>query len=76
MTSPGQRRPVSISFPLSFMDLTFDTLPLQAGPFGPSLAARETPPLTCSDCCWARVVTVNDQDTCRRCGRACDVVVD
>ncbi len=55
------------------MDLTFDTLPLQ---IGPSLTTRETPPLACSDCCWARVVTVNDQDTCRRCGRTCDVVVD
>lgn len=73
MIFPGARCPAFVSFPLSSMDLTFDTLPLQ---IGPSLTTRETPPLACSDCCWARVVTVNDQDTCRRCGRTCDVVVD
>jgi hypothetical protein len=49
---------------------------MQGSHFSASLAHRDSPPLISSDCCSTRVIDVDDQSVCSRCGGACEVVVE
>ena len=58
------------------METFNDPAPFQGTCTSRALQEYTTPHLVSSDCCLVRVIHVNDESVCARCGCVCNVTVE